>query len=117
MKGAGEAGRAKSKIHFLEALLRLRRAASHIGLVDKRKTDAPSAKFDVLIPHLLELIDEGHKALVFSQFTELLGLLRQRLDGAGVTYEYLDGKTRDRGERVERFSTDPDCRVFLISLK
>ena len=46
-----------------------------------------------------------------------LGLLRLRLDEAGVTYEYLDGKTRDRGERVERFSTDPACRVFLISLK
>jgi len=110
-------GLAKSKIHVLEALLRLRQAASHIGLVDKRKTDAPSAKFDVLVPQLLEVIDEGHKALVFSQFTELLGLLRQRLDAAGVTYEYLDGKTRDRGERVERFSTDPACKVFLISLK
>ncbi len=117
MKRVEQDGLAKSKIHVLEALLRLRQAASHIGLVDKRKPDAPSAKFDVLVPHLLELIDEGHKALVFSQFTELLGLLRLRLDEAGVTYEYLDGKTRDRGERVERFSNDPACRVFLISLK
>ncbi|CAN5872376.1 hypothetical protein BH24ACI5_BH24ACI5_18030 [soil metagenome] len=117
LKRVEEDGLAKSKIHVLEALLRLRQAASHIGLVDKRKTDAPSAKFDVLLPHLMELIDEGHKALVFSQFTELLGLLRQRLDAANVTYEYLDGKTRDRGDRVERFSTDPNCRIFLISLK
>jgi SNF2 family DNA or RNA helicase len=117
LKRVEEDGLAKSKIHVLEALLRLRQAASHIGLVDKRKTDAPSAKFDVLLPHLMELIDEGHKALVFSQFTELLGLLRQRLDPANVTYEYLDGKTRDRGDRVERFSTDPNCRIFLISLK
>jgi superfamily II DNA or RNA helicase len=110
-------GLGKSKMHVLEALLRLRQAASHIGLVEKRRADAPSAKFDVLIPRLLEVIDEGHKALVFSQFTELLGLLRERLDEAHVTYEYLDGKTRDRAERVQRFSTDPDCRVFLISLK
>jgi SNF2 family DNA or RNA helicase len=117
LKRVEQEGLSKSKIHVLEALLRLRQAASHIGLVDKRKTDAPSAKFDVLVPQLLEVIDEGHKALVFSQFTELLGLLRQRLDEAGVTYEYLDGKTRDRGERVERFSTDPACKVFLISLK
>jgi superfamily II DNA or RNA helicase len=117
LKRVEQDGLAKSKIHVLEALLRLRQAASHIGLVDKRKPDAPSAKFDVLVPHLLEVIDEGHKALVFSQFTELLGLLRLRLDEAGVTYEYLDGKTRDRGERVERFSNDPACRVFLISLK
>jgi superfamily II DNA or RNA helicase len=117
LKRVEQDGLAKSKIHVLEALLRLRQAASHIGLVDKRNPDAPSAKFDVLVPHLLEVIDEGHKALVFSQFTELLGLLRLRLDEANVTYEYLDGKTRDRGERVERFSNDPNCRVFLISLK
>jgi superfamily II DNA or RNA helicase len=110
-------GLAKSKMHVLEALLRLRQAASHLGLVTKSGADAPSAKFDVLIPQLLEVIDEGHKALVFSQFTELLGLLRERLDDTGVTYEYLDGRTRDRGERVERFSTDPACRLFLISLK
>ena len=110
-------GLGKSKIHVLEALLRLRQAASHIGLVDKGRADAPSAKFDVLIPRLMELVDEGHKALVFSQFTELLGLLRERLDQEQVTYEYLDGQTRDRSARVERFSTDPDCRVFLISLK
>ena len=110
-------GLAKSKLHVLEALLRLRQAASHIGLVQKHRVDAPSAKFDVLVPRLLEVIDEGHKALVFSQFTELLALLRARLDEAKVTYEYLDGKTRDRAERVERFSTDPECRLFLISLK
>jgi superfamily II DNA or RNA helicase len=110
-------GIARSKMHVLEALLRLRQAASHLGLVDKRRTDAPSAKFDVLIPRLVEIVDEGHKALVFSQFTELLGLLRARLDEAKITYEYLDGQTRDRAGRVERFSTDPDCKVFLISLK
>jgi superfamily II DNA or RNA helicase len=110
-------GLAKSKIHVLEALLRLRQAASHIGLVEKRRRDAPSAKFDVLVPRLVEVIDEGHKALVFSQFTELLALLRERLDETQIAYEYLDGQTRDRAERVERFATDPGCRVFLISLK
>ena len=110
-------GLSKSKIHVLEALLRLRQAASHIGLVDKGRASAPSAKFDVLIPRVMEVVDEGHKALVFSQFTELLGLLRERLEQERVTYEYLDGQTRDRAARVERFSTDPECRVFLISLK
>jgi superfamily II DNA or RNA helicase len=110
-------GLAKSKLHVLEALLRLRQAASHMGLVHKGRSDAPSAKFDVLLPQLTEVIEEGHKALVFSQFTELLGLLRERLDEAGVIYEYLDGQTRDREARVQRFSTDPACRLFLISLK
>ena len=47
----------------------------------------------------------------------LLGILRQQLDPLGVTYEYLDGRTRRRQERVDRFQTDPDCRLFLISLK
>ena len=64
-----------------------------------------------------EVIDEGHKALVFSQFTSFLALLRPRLDALGITYEYLDGRTRDRAARVDRFQSDPDCRLFLISLK
>jgi SNF2 family DNA or RNA helicase len=62
-------------------------------------------------------LDEGHKALVFSQFTSLLAIVRERLDGDGVTYEYLDGATRDRKARVERFQNDPGCPLFLVSLK
>jgi len=65
----------------------------------------------------VEVIDEGHKALVFSQFTSLLALLRPKLDEMGLTYEYLDGRTRDRAARVARFQTDPACPLFLISLK
>ena len=55
-----------------------------------------SAKLDVLLPQLAEVVDEGHKALVFSQFTSLLAIVRQRLDAEGIAYEYLDGQTRDR---------------------
>ena len=69
------------------------------------------------MPHLDELISEGHKALVFSQFTSMLAIVKKHLDRRGVVYEYLDGQTRDRKERVNRFQTDPDCGVFLISLK
>ena len=61
--------------------------------------------------------EEGHKALVFSQFTSLLALVRAELDRAGIPYEYLDGRTRDRAARVQRFQTDPDCLLFLVSLK
>ena len=107
----------KSKMQILEALLRLRQAACHSGLIDPARAGEPSAKFDVLLPRLAEVIDEGHKALVFSQFTSLLALLRPRLEAMGVTYEYLDGRTRDRAARVERFQTDPACPLFLISLK
>ena len=110
-------GLAKSKMQVLEALLRLRQVACHPGLVDSRRIDEPSAKFDVLLPQLIEVVEEGHKALVFSQFTSFLALLRSRLEDAGLSYEYLDGRTRDRAARVERFNTDPECRVFLISLK
>jgi len=110
-------GMAKSKIFVLEALLRLRQAACHPGLIDPSKTQEPSAKLDLLLPQLSEVAEEGHKALVFSQFTKLLSIVRDRLDREGIVYEYLDGRTRDRQARVERFQTDPECRLFLISLK
>jgi superfamily II DNA or RNA helicase len=110
-------GLQKSKIHVLEALLRLRQAACHPGLLDKKKIDSGSSKLETLLEQLTEVIAEGHKALVFSQFTSLLAIVRRRLDGRQVVYEYLDGKTVKRQSKVERFQTDPDCRLFLISLK
>lgn len=110
-------GLEKSKMHILEALLRLRQAAIHPGLIDPARAGEPSAKMDMLLPQLAEVIDEGHKALVFSQFTSMLGLLRQKLDEAGIRYEYLDGQTRDRAAPVERFQNDPGSKLFLISLK
>jgi SNF2 family DNA or RNA helicase len=110
-------GLARSKMQVLEALLRLRQAASHPGLVDAARSGEASAKFEILLPRLRELVEEGHKALVFSQFTTLLGLLRGRLLDEKIPYEYLDGRTRDRGERVARFESDPNCPLFLISLK
>jgi superfamily II DNA or RNA helicase len=110
-------GLARSKIQVLEALLRMRQAACHPGLVDPRQAQGPSAKLDALVPRLVEIVDEGHKALVFSQFTSFLALLKPRLVAAGLVHEYLDGKTRDRAARVKRFETDEGCGVFLISLK
>jgi superfamily II DNA or RNA helicase len=107
----------KAKIQILEALLRLRQAACHPGLVDKARAEDPSAKLDMLLPRLMEVMEDGHKALVFSQFTQFLGLVRKRLDRDKIVYEYLDGRTRDRQERVNRFQTDPECKLFLISLK
>src|SRR5260370_13318800 len=112
-----QGGMAKSKMHILEALLRLRQAACHPGLIDKQRRGQSSGKFEALIQQITEVIEEGHKALVFSQFTTLLGILREQLDGAGIVYEYLDGKTRNRQACVERFQGDPDCKLFLISLK
>jgi superfamily II DNA or RNA helicase len=110
-------GLGKSKMHVLEALLRLRQAACHPGLLDEKRIHEPSAKLDVLLDQLAELREEGHKALVFSQFTSLLAIVRNRLDATGIRYEYLDGATRDRQARVDAFQNDPDCGLFLVSLK
>jgi hypothetical protein len=110
-------GMQKSKMHVLEALLRLRQAALHPGLIDKQRDKESSAKLDLLLPQLVELFDEDHKVLVFSQFTSFLSILRQQLDHEKIAYEYLDGQTQDRQARVEKFQNDPDCKLFLISLK
>jgi SNF2 family DNA or RNA helicase len=112
-----EVGLASAKIWVLEALLRLRQAACHPGLLDKKAENESSAKLDTLLETLEQVLEEGHKAIVFSQFTTLLGILRKHLDARGQSYEYLDGKTRDREARVNRFQNDPDLKLFLISLK
>jgi SNF2 family DNA or RNA helicase len=110
-----DTGRARMQV--LEALLRLRQAACHPGLIDATRRGETSAKLDQLLDQLREVTAEGSKALVFSQFTSLLALVRARLDAEGFTYEYLDGKTKDRQARVGRFQTDPACSLFLVSLK
>ncbi len=113
----GSRGISRNAMMVLEALLRLRQASCHPALIDPEREDAESAKLTELLDRIEEMREEGHKALVFSQFTSMLGIVRRKLDAMGITYEYLDGQTRDRRDRVERFQTDPDCPVFLISLK
>src|SRR5258705_9779976 len=110
-------GLKRAKIQILEALLRLRQTACHPALVSGGIGDEPSAKLDILMPRLSEVTEEGHKAIVFSQFTSFLAIVRRRLEREGIDYEYLDGKTRHRGVAVERFQSDPKCKLFLISLK
>jgi SNF2 family DNA or RNA helicase len=112
-----ELGEDRATPHVLEALLRLRQAACHPGLVDTARVGEPSAKLAALLEQLEELRAEGHKALVFSQFTSLLRIVRRELESRNIQHEYLDGKTRDRAARVESFQNNPDTAVFLISLK
>jgi SNF2 family DNA or RNA helicase len=113
----GRMGIGRSRIAVLEALLRLRQTACHHGLVDPTRADEPCGKLETLLEQLDEVLDEGHKVLVFSQFTSFLALLRRRLDEKSLVYEYLDGRTTDRQARVVRFQEDADCRLFLVSLK
>jgi hypothetical protein len=117
LDGSRTEGRSQWKMHVLEALLRLRQAACHPGLLDPKRVNESSAKLDVLMEHLAEIREEGHKALVFSQFTSLLSIVRRRLDQDKIRYEYLDGATTNRQARVETFQNDADCGLFLISLK
>ncbi|QDT31762.1 DEAD/DEAH box helicase [Thalassoglobus polymorphus] len=112
-----EQGMGKTRMHVLEALLRLRQAACHPALLDRGSEDDGYAKLDTLIPQLEELIEEGHKSLVFSQFTSMLSIVKKHLDEKGVKYAYLDGQTRKRKQVVDQFQNDEETKVFLISLK
>jgi superfamily II DNA or RNA helicase len=107
----------RSKIHILEALLRMRQAACHPGLVDKKRIGETSAKLDALFAELPNLIDGGHKILVFSQFTSMLSIVRDGARMRGLVHAYIDGASRDREEQVRRFQEDPNVPLFLISLK
>ena len=110
-------GVARAKIHVLEALLRLRQAACDPRLLGPAVHAEAGAKIDVLIPQLEEIVAEGHKALVFSQFVKMLALVRPELESRKIPFVYLDGKTRDRARVVDAFQNDPSNAVFLISLK
>jgi SNF2 family DNA or RNA helicase len=107
-----EQGFGRSKMHLLEALLRLRQAACHPGLLDPKRVGDASAKLDLLMEQLADLREEGHQALVFSQFTSLLAVVRSRLDSEGVKYAYLDGATRNRQACVDAFQTITNARCF-----
>jgi SNF2 family DNA or RNA helicase len=85
--------------------------------LDGVNPDTASGKLDLFGELLEEVVDGGHRALVFSQFVSMLALLKEKLDGEGVKYCYLDGSTTDRGAVVERFQNDAAIPVFLISLK
>jgi superfamily II DNA or RNA helicase len=106
----------RHRIAIFRSLTRMRQLSLDPALVDEAYATVGSAKTDVLVDHLLELVDEGHRALVFSQFTSYLARVRERLEREGVGCSYLDGRTRRRAEVVEGFRRGGDP-VFLISLK
>lgn len=103
-----------SRMEMLTALLRLRQICCDPALLGENHR---SAKFELLQELLLESLDSGRKVLVFSQFTSMLKIIRTWLESAGIPYEYLDGSTKDRMERVDAFNNSPDIPVFLLSLK
>ena len=105
-----------SRLKVLEGLLRLRQICNHPRLVNDQFRGS-SAKMEVLLDHLDTLYAEGHKALIFSQFVQMLKLVQSELDRRKIPYTYLDGQTRKRQERVDAFQNNPKVAFFLISLR
>jgi superfamily II DNA or RNA helicase len=119
LAAVGAQGLAKSRLVVLTALLRLRQVCCDLRLLELKDV-APataSGKLDLFSELLEEVIDGGHRVLVFSQFVSMLTLLKERLTGEGVAFCYLDGATVDRATVVEEFQRNAAIPVFLISLK
>lgn len=107
----------KSQMYILQGLTKLRQICNSTALADKEKDYGNySIKLDELVRHLKEKVNR-HKVLVFSQFVGMLQIVKNRLEKEAITFEYLDGQTRNREEKVNEFQNNGDIRVFLISLK
>ena len=120
MTAVGAQGVAKSKMVVLNALLRLRQICCDLRLLKLENaefTDDSSGKLAMFAELLEEAMDGGHRVLVFSQFTTMLGLLKDKLTAEKIEYCYLDGATTNRGAVVEKFQSNAKIPVFLISLK
>lgn len=109
----GEGG---SVLAALEALLRLRQACCHPALLPGRRAET-STKVELLVDRLEQAVGDGHKALVFSQWTSLLDLVEPRLREAGIAFLRLDGSTVDRGGVVSAFQAEDGPPVLLTTLK
>ncbi|MFT7514570.1 MAG: hypothetical protein ACI9QL_003792, partial [Candidatus Omnitrophota bacterium] len=112
-------GFAKSRMEVFKTLLRLRQVCCHLDLLKLPglKAKAPSGKMDLFFELLQEAMDGGHRVLVFSQFTTMLGILREELKKREIRYCYLDGSTKHRMAEVREFNLNAEIPVFLISLK
>jgi SNF2 family DNA or RNA helicase len=107
----------RNRIAILTALTTLRQLSLDVHLVvPEAPVSVRSSKVDALLEQLVEVVAEGHRCLVFSQFTRFLAVVRERLAAEGIEHVYLDGRTRDRPKRIAQF-TEGSAPVFLISLK
>jgi superfamily II DNA or RNA helicase len=118
LEGKMELKKGETTMFVLEALMKLRQICNSPALVPHEKYENHSTKLEEIREHMLEKT-QGHKLLIFSSFTAMLGLLKEELATMGIKYAYLDGKTsgEQRQDEVARFQEQEDCRVFLISLK
>jgi hypothetical protein len=107
----------KKRFHILTSLLRLRQICCHPALVNEKLVNAESAKLNALFDLLEPIIAEGHKVLVFSQFIQMLDLIRAEIERREWPCFYLAGDTEDRGPLVQEFQQSEGAAVFLISLR
>ncbi|UEG53222.1 DEAD/DEAH box helicase [Mucilaginibacter daejeonensis] len=107
---------AQSQIQVLQGLIKLRQIANHPSMIDE-SYEGDSGKFEDVVHTLANVLDGGHKVLIFSQFVKQLNIYRQYFDQQNIKYTYLDGGTQNRGEVVKRFQQDEATQVFLISIK
>ena len=114
MKALQEKGVAKSKMHVLAALTRLRQICCHPRLVGN---DSPSGKTDTLFELLEPILQSGNKILLFSQFVEMLKLLEAACKERGIKTHILTGETKARQEVVNAFQAENESCVFLLSLR
>src|SRR5262249_49355013 len=119
IEAAGQGGTPKARMAVLTALLRLRQVCCDLRLLDLEGVEKArsSGKVELFAELMEEILDGGHRVLVFSQFTSMLALLREHLEAQNIEHCYLDGATVDRQAVVGRFQNDPAIPVFLISLK
>lgn len=102
---------------ILEALTYLRQMAVHPHILDHNFPLEESGKWQLMFDMIEDILNEGHKILIFSQYVRFLKLIRKQLDEMKLQYSYIDGQTRNRMEEVDKFQLDPDNRIFLLSLK
>lgn len=114
-------GMAKSQMSILDALLKLRQICCHPRLLKMDmpgfSNNLPSGKFDAFKDMVMDIVEGGHKVLVFSQFVQMLHIIRQWLMASSIPFCYLDGASKDRFEQVDMFNNSPNIPIFLISLK
>jgi superfamily II DNA or RNA helicase len=106
----------KNRMAIFRSLTLLRQASLDVSLIDAAYEGVPSTKLDALMEMLEDIVEDGHRVLVFSQFTRFLTMARRRIEAAGIDLCYLDGRTRKRDAVIDTFRTG-DAPVFLISLK
>jgi len=116
LRNLDEHGPANTQFLLLQGLTRLRQIANHPRLADETYTHE-SGKLREVLRMIRNVVAEGHKVLVFSQFVQHLALVRTALNERQLPYAYLDGATRDRPAEVARFQDNEDLKIFLISLK